>query len=176
MSAQTLLLRQGRQERLSPRSSSAVLRPSSRRACPPPFLLKDFFGDSQVCPRLWRNGRRFHRHSPRLSLLLCFSPAGGGWQPHLPWWACSVMATTSPVSLTACLIKAKPVVAESPVAAEAAPDLFRTRTVLSSVCLVTAVNGRLRRTVLADINSASSTPLRRFLRFRTWGYLWRGFV
>ena len=30
-----LLLRQGGQERLSPRSSSAVLRPSSRRACPP---------------------------------------------------------------------------------------------------------------------------------------------
>ena len=41
VSAQTLLLRPG-QERLSPRSSSAVLRPSSRRACPPPFLLKDF--------------------------------------------------------------------------------------------------------------------------------------
>ena len=52
-----------------------------------------------------------------------FLPHGGGWQPHLPWWACSVMATTSPVSLSACLIKAKPVVAEPPIAAEAAPDV-----------------------------------------------------
>ena len=49
---------------------------------------------------------------------------------------------------------------------------------MSSVCLVTAVNGRLRRTVLTDINSASSTPLRRFLRFRRFGILGlcRGFV
>ena len=53
---------------------------------------------------------------------LVFLPHGGE-QPHLPWWACSVMATTSPVSLSACLIKAKPVVAESPIAAGTAPDV-----------------------------------------------------
>ena len=108
MSAQTLLLRQGRQERLSPRSSSAVLRPSSRRACPPPFL-QDFLETVKSALA--------YSASP------VFFPCGGCWQPHLPWWACSVMATTSPVSLSACLIKAKPVVAESPIAAEAAPDV-----------------------------------------------------
>ena len=55
-----------------------------------------------------------------------FLPCGvreEGWQPHLPWWACSVMATTSRVTLSACLIKAKPVVAESLIAAEVAPDV-----------------------------------------------------
>ena len=81
--------------------------------CLPSAFPSGLLGDSQVCPRLWRNGRRFHRHSPRLS-------QRGSWQPHLP---CSVMATTSPVSLSTCLIKAKPVVAESPIAAEAAPDV-----------------------------------------------------
>ena len=36
------LLRHGRQERLYPRSSSAVLRPSCRRAFPPLLFLRDY--------------------------------------------------------------------------------------------------------------------------------------
>ena len=110
---------------MSPRSSSAVLRPSSRRACPPPFLLKDFL---EIVKSALAHGATADGSTVTLLdyLFSCVSPLRGreeGWQPHLPWWACSVMATTSRVSLSACLIKAKPVVAESPIAAEVAPDV-----------------------------------------------------
>ena len=63
---------------------------------PSAFPSQGLLGDGQVCPRLWCNGRRFHRHSPRLSLFSNVSPQQGSWQPQLPSWACSVMATTSP--------------------------------------------------------------------------------
>ena len=56
--------------------------PSSGRLLDVPALRLSFsrlLGGSQVCPRPWRNGRRFHRHSPRLSLFLFSSPTGRGW-------------------------------------------------------------------------------------------------
>ena len=96
-----------------PRSSSADLWPSCRRACPPLLFSGTTWtrwlrwvatlsgGDGQDCPRPWRNDWRFHRLSARLSLSLfpllvhplsqslcwCFSPFGrgrGSWQPQLP--------------------------------------------------------------------------------------------
>ena len=98
------------------------------------------------------------------------------------------MATTSPVSLSACLIKAKPVVAESPIAVEAAPDvtsLLHHKSISHAYCCEFSVPCHCSQRTFAPDSAPRHQQriiyaLRRFLRFRRfgilglcWGFVWR---